>query len=109
VALRWYVVHAYSNFEYKVAESLKERTRLKGLEEEQLRQFVCRYSGAHWEEFYEALFGYDAKLDARARWAVDEKGVPRKRYGAWRDPLVRLIERRLARRQALREAEAPRS
>ena len=33
MALRWYVVHAYSNFEHKVAESLKERTRLKGLED----------------------------------------------------------------------------
>jgi len=25
VALKWYVVHAYSNFEHRVAESLKER------------------------------------------------------------------------------------
>ena len=31
MALRWYVVHAYSNFEHKVSESLKERIRLKGL------------------------------------------------------------------------------
>ena len=33
VALRWYVVHAYSNFEHKVSESLRERIRLKGLED----------------------------------------------------------------------------
>ena len=33
VALRWYVVHAYSNFEHKVSESLKERIKLKGLED----------------------------------------------------------------------------
>jgi transcriptional antiterminator NusG len=33
VALRWYVVHAYSNFEHKVAESLRERVKLKGLDE----------------------------------------------------------------------------
>jgi transcription termination/antitermination protein NusG len=33
VALRWYVVHAYSNFEHKVSESLKERIRLHGLED----------------------------------------------------------------------------
>jgi transcriptional antiterminator NusG len=33
VALRWYVVHAYSNFEHKVSESLKERIRLKNLGE----------------------------------------------------------------------------
>ena len=32
MALRWYVVHAYSNFEHKVAESLKERVKLAGLE-----------------------------------------------------------------------------
>jgi len=33
VALRWYVVHAYSNFEHKVSESLGERIRMKGLED----------------------------------------------------------------------------
>jgi len=32
VALRWYVVHAYSNFEHRVQESLKERIRRAGLE-----------------------------------------------------------------------------
>ena len=32
VALRWYVVHAYSNFEHRVAESLKERIKRAGLE-----------------------------------------------------------------------------
>ena len=32
MALRWYVVHAYSNFEHKVKESLIERVRRKGLE-----------------------------------------------------------------------------
>ena len=33
MALRWYVVHAYSNFEYKVAASLRERAKLAGLED----------------------------------------------------------------------------
>jgi transcription termination/antitermination protein NusG len=32
MALRWYVVHAYSNFEHKVSESLKERVRRAGLD-----------------------------------------------------------------------------
>ena len=32
VALRWYVVHAYSNFEHRVQESLKERIRRAGLD-----------------------------------------------------------------------------
>ena len=32
MSLRWYVVHAYSNFEHKVAQSLKERVKRHGLE-----------------------------------------------------------------------------
>lgn len=33
MALRWYVVHAYSNFENKVKESLEERIKREGLEQ----------------------------------------------------------------------------
>jgi transcriptional antiterminator NusG len=32
VAMRWYVVHAYSNFEHRVAEGLRERVKRAGLE-----------------------------------------------------------------------------
>ena len=32
MALRWYVVHAYSNFEHKVKESLLERIKRYDLE-----------------------------------------------------------------------------
>jgi transcriptional antiterminator NusG len=32
MALRWYVVHAYSNFEHRVAEGLKERIKRDGVE-----------------------------------------------------------------------------
>jgi transcriptional antiterminator NusG len=32
MALRWYVVHAYSNFEHRVAESLKDRIKRDHLE-----------------------------------------------------------------------------
>jgi len=32
VTLRWYVVHAYSNFEHRVAEALKDRIKRDGLE-----------------------------------------------------------------------------
>ena len=31
--MRWYIVHAYSNFEKKVAESIKERAQAAGLED----------------------------------------------------------------------------
>jgi transcriptional antiterminator NusG len=33
VAKRWYIVHAYSNFEKKVAESLREQAQTRGLED----------------------------------------------------------------------------
>lgn len=33
MAMRWYIVHAYSNFERKVAESIKERATAAGLGE----------------------------------------------------------------------------
>jgi transcription termination/antitermination protein NusG len=32
MALRWYVVHAYSNFEHRVREALTERIKRDGLE-----------------------------------------------------------------------------
>ena len=33
MSLKWYVVHAYSNFENKVKASLEERIKLHGLED----------------------------------------------------------------------------
>jgi serine/threonine protein kinase len=83
-------------------QQLLKRLRLLGLEEDALRQFVSKYSGNDWEEFYEALFGYEAKLSARDRWGKGENGVQRPRFAVWRDPLVRSIDARL---QARAEAK----
>ena len=33
MAIRWYVIHVYSGFEKKVAESIREQARQKGMEE----------------------------------------------------------------------------
>src|SRR5690606_35504565 len=33
MAKRWYIVHAYTNFERKVADSIKERAKAAGLED----------------------------------------------------------------------------
>ncbi|MHB8878144.1 MAG: protein kinase domain-containing protein [Myxococcaceae bacterium] len=87
----------------EAVEKMLKAMRLKGLEEMALRQFVCKYAGHDWEPFYEALFGYEAKLLARARWGRDEKNLPRKRRGVWRDPLVKWMDRRLEARQRAKD------
>jgi len=33
MAKRWYIVHAYSNFENKVAQSIKDQAQQRGLAE----------------------------------------------------------------------------
>jgi hypothetical protein len=73
------------------AERMLRALRLCGLSEEALQEFVCRYAGERWEEFFEALFGYEAKLAARTRWGLGPRGL-RPRFGAWRDPVVRWID-----------------
>jgi serine/threonine protein kinase len=87
----------------ETVERLLRGLRLRGLEEESLRHFVCKYSGEHWEEFYEALFGYEAKLKARARWAQGDRGRPRARFATWREPICRWIDAREQARQEARE------
>ena len=76
-------------------EGILRTLRLHGLDEDALRTFVCRYSGDHWEEFYEALFGYVAKIDARAQWGIGTGGRPKPRFAAWRDPIVRWIDAKM--------------
>ncbi|MFO0930628.1 MAG: protein kinase [Gemmataceae bacterium] len=83
-------------------ERLLKTLRLRGLSEEALHEFVSQYAGDRWEEVFEALFGYEAKLAARARFGSGPKG-PRPRYAAWREPLVRWIDARQKARQEARE------
>jgi hypothetical protein len=73
-------------------EQMLRTMRLRGLEEGALRQFVCTYSGENWEAFYEALFGYDAKMIARERWGRNNRDLPREQHSAWRDPLIRWMD-----------------
>jgi eukaryotic-like serine/threonine-protein kinase len=77
--------------------------RLQGLEEDALRQFVCKYAGNHWEEFYEELFGYEAKLEARERWGRGERGKARPKFAVWRDPVATWIDVKVKARREARE------
>ena len=86
-----------------LTEKLLKEMRQRGLDENALRQFVARYSGDHWEEFYEALFGYEAKLAARELWGRGERARRLARHAAWRDPIVAWIRRKLNVRRETRE------
>ncbi len=76
--------------------------RLQGLDEEALRQFVCKYAGKNWESYYEVHFGYEAKLGARAyrKGAITEAAPT---YAAWREPAIAWIENRIRARQEAKE------
>lgn len=84
------------------ARNLFRALRLAGLEEDALRQFVCKFSGANWEPFYEGLFGYEAKIAARA-WRKGNTGEVSKKAGTWREPVVGWIEARLEARRLAKE------
>lgn len=82
-------------------ENMFKRMRLSGCDEESLRLVVARNSGRHWEAFFEALFGYEAKLAARA--ALGDEAAQKARHAAWRDPLIRKLERIPQARKEARE------
>jgi hypothetical protein len=84
-------------------ESLVKQMRIKGLDENALRQFVCRYAGDEWEEFYEAIFGYEGKLTARRMWGKDDQGHDRRKHAAWRDAFVKWVDHKIERKKQLNE------
>jgi serine/threonine protein kinase len=77
--------------------------RLRGFDENAIRKFICETSGEKWEEFYEAIFGYESKLDARNAWGKNQRGEPRSKFAAWRDPIIAWIDHRIELRHEARE------
>ncbi len=77
--------------------------RLRGFDENAIRKFICETSGEKWEQFYEALFGYESKLDARKAWGKNQRGDPRPKFAAWRDPIISWIDHRIELRREARE------
>jgi hypothetical protein len=83
------------------ARALLKALRLRGVGEETLRRFVRTAAGDDWEEFFEALFGFDAVGAAREPSDRGLRGLIRKRSVPWREWITAWVEARLeARRQA---------
>jgi hypothetical protein len=64
-------------------DGVLKRVRLAGVDEDGVREFAIDAAGDRWEQVYELLFGYPAKVQARA--AYLEKVAGRPRFAAWRD------------------------
>ncbi|HET6573474.1 MAG TPA: serine/threonine-protein kinase, partial [Fimbriiglobus sp.] len=84
-------------------ERLLRLLRPTGVDEAELRQFVAKYAGRHWEEFFEVLFGYEAKLAARVMLSRGGWAGVREKFAGWREPLVALLDRVEQARQEGRE------
>jgi eukaryotic-like serine/threonine-protein kinase len=87
------------------ADKLIRELRVKGQDEDQIRGFIAKFSGDHWEAFYEALFGYDSKLWARTLYGIGERGKSRAKHAAWRDTAIRFFDNLIEKRKLAREAK----
>jgi hypothetical protein len=87
----------------EAVERMLRRLRMQGLDEEEIQMFVAKFAGRDWEELFEALFGYDAKLNARAVLLRGGSAGVREKHAAWREPLIALMDRIEAARRAERE------
>ncbi len=75
-------------------EGLLKKMRIRGMDEPEIQQFVAKYGGSAWEELFESLFGYEAKLAARD--TLKQAGLrPGKKFRAWREPLIRRLDANL--------------
>ncbi len=77
------------------AQTLLKQLRLRGTEEENIRQAIADNAGAKWEEFYETLFGYDAMRAMRTR-LQQSKRAGLQVFRPRRDKLIDQWEQKLA-------------
>lgn len=84
-------------------ERVLRRLRAQGIDEAEIQHFVAKFAGRHWEAFFEALFGFEAKMNARAVLLRGGAAGIRDRYASWREPLIAAMDRIENARKAARE------
>ncbi|MFO0910825.1 MAG: serine/threonine-protein kinase [Isosphaeraceae bacterium] len=82
------------------AAALVAAMRRRGLDESALRYFVATAGAHRWEPLFEALFGFDARLEARRRWGQHTVARPWLQADSARDAIAAWIDARI---QAHRE------
>lgn len=106
VLYRLFVLKPLHNQRRKPIEQIQQMLRefrVHGLSEEALQDFVCRFSGVNWEEFFEEFFGYEDMLAARTKWAGLDKVTARKKFATWREPIARWLDKIEIERKKARE------
>lgn len=76
-------------------ERLLQKIRMAGISEPAIQIFVAQYAGNQWEEYFEALFGYEAKRRLRADLAREGANARRQVWRPWVDWLVNYLEKRV--------------
>jgi hypothetical protein len=84
-------------------DQILKEMRLRGYDENSVRQFLCRHAGRNWEELYETLFGFEAKLLARQTWGQGKRGRLRAKFGKWREPIIAWLDRKVRQREQRRK------
>lgn len=75
-------------------QAILKNLRSNGMAEGAVHEFVCQSSGQHWEELFEDLFGYEAKMKTR-QVLLQKDGLRRPQFRTWRDGLIHQINARL--------------
>ena len=89
----------------KATDELIRRLRHSGIAADEIRGFIAKYSGRHWEEYFEASFGFEAKLAARTQLLRGGSAGPREKFAAWREPLLHLLSHVEAMRKRIGDCE----
>ena len=106
VAVRYGLDRARDSERYPIVvaiQGLLRRLRLDGVAEEDIRLFVARTAGRRWEELFETLFGFEAKIAARTELSRGGRAATGVKYAAWREPIIASIDRAEQARKESRE------
>lgn len=87
----------------RAAAKLARRLRRQGVADDDVRQFFAKYAGRRWEEFFEAVFGFEAKLATRAGLLRGNTAGAREKHAAWREPVVAVLNQIEAARKRERD------
>jgi hypothetical protein len=89
----------------QAADQLIRRFRRSGVPEFDAQFVVAKYAGRQWEEFFEALFGYEAKLRTRTQLLRGSVAGKREPFASWRDPLYQMLTSLIAARKNRHDRE----